>query len=123
MALVERTGADHAPPAKAGSRRSVDRSEQSGSTAMVLVVAVVLVGAALFFLMIGRDNAYPYVIGLLALLAVCGVFSLFAYAAGILRFATEDGRNDFTKAMVDSAGDAVVVSEPWCSMPTRPISP
>jgi two-component system cell cycle sensor histidine kinase/response regulator CckA len=113
MALVEKNArADHAPPAKAGSRRSVDRSEQSGSTAMVLVVAVVLVGAALFFLMIGRDNAYPYVIGLLALLAVCGVFSLFAYAAGILRFATEDGRNDFTKAMVDSAGDAVVVSEP-----------
>ncbi len=113
MALVEKNArADQAPPAIAGSRRSVDRSEQSGSTAMVLVVAVVLVGAALFFLMIGRDNAYPYVIGLLALLAVCGVFSLFAYAAGILRFATEDGRNDFTKAMVDSAGDALVVSEP-----------
>ena len=113
MAFAEKNiRADHASPAVPVTRRSVDRSEQSGSTAMVLVVAVVLVGAALFFLMIGRDNAYPYVIGLLATLAVCGVFSLFAYASGILRFASEDNRNDFTKAMVDSASEAVVVSDP-----------
>lgn len=113
MAFAEKNiRADHASPALPVTRRSVDRSEQPGSTAMVLVVAVVLVGAALFFLMIGRDNAYPYVIGLLAALAVCGVFSLFAYASGILRFASEDNRNDFTKAMVDSASEAVVVSDP-----------
>jgi two-component system cell cycle sensor histidine kinase/response regulator CckA len=113
MAFAEKNlRADRASPAVPLTRRSVDRSEQSGSTAMVLVVAVVLVGAALFFLMIGRDNAYPYVIGLLAALAVCGVFSLFAYASGILRFASEDNRNDFTKAMVDSASEAVVVSDP-----------
>ncbi|MCZ8314502.1 response regulator [Phreatobacter sp.] len=111
MALAEKTARADAA-ARAGGRRSVDRSDQAGSTAMVLVVAVVLVGAALFFLMIGRDNAYPYVIGLLATLAVCGVFSLFAYASGILRFATEDGRNDVTKAIAASAGEALVVSEP-----------
>nr|WP_246088888.1 ATP-binding protein [Phreatobacter stygius] len=79
---------------------------------MVLAVALVLVGAALFFLAIGRENAYPYVIGLLALLSVVGVFALFAYAAGILRFATEESRNDFTKSMVDSTPDAAVVTEP-----------
>ncbi|MFN3854008.1 MAG: cell cycle histidine kinase CckA [Phreatobacter sp.] len=99
------------PPAMSG-RRAVDRSDQSGSTVMVLAVAVMLVGAALIFLAIGRDKAYPFVLGLLAVLAVCGVFSLFAYAAGILRFATEDGRNDFTRAMTDGAPQALVVTEP-----------
>ncbi|MBL8570056.1 MAG: response regulator [Phreatobacter sp.] len=113
MALVEKSvRADAAPPKAAGARRAVDKSDSSGSTVMVLAVAIVLVGAALFFLMIGRENAYPYVIALLAGLAVCGVFSLFAYAAGILRFATEDSRNDLTKAMVDSAQEAAVVTEP-----------
>ncbi|WP_168201774.1 cell cycle histidine kinase CckA [Phreatobacter aquaticus] len=92
-------------------QRAVDRADRSGSTTMVLVVALVLVGAALFFLTIGRENAYPYVIGLLALLSVVGVFSLFAQAAGILRFASEESRNDFTKAMVDGAPAAMVVTE------------
>lgn len=108
MALAEKTlRSDQA----AGPPRAVDRADTSGSTTMVLVVAVVLVGAALFFLMIGRESAYPYVIGLLALLAVCGVFSLFAYASGILRFASEDSRNDMTKAIVDGAPQALVVTE------------
>jgi two-component system cell cycle sensor histidine kinase/response regulator CckA len=113
MALAEKTPrADSASPKAASARRAVDRSDRSGSTTMVLSVAVVLVSAALFFLMIGRENAYPYVIGLLAALSVCGVFSLFAYSAGILRFATEETRNDFTKAMVDSSSSASVVTEP-----------
>jgi two-component system, cell cycle sensor histidine kinase and response regulator CckA len=114
MALAEKSVRRKAvaPSLKTPASRAVDRSDRSGSTTMVLTVALVLVGAALFFLAIGRDNAYPYVIGLLALLSVVGVFSLFAYGAGILRFATEESRNDFTKAMVDSAPDACVVTEP-----------
>jgi two-component system cell cycle sensor histidine kinase/response regulator CckA len=113
MALVEKNArADQKMPPAMSGRRAVDRSDQSGSTVMVLAVAVMLVGAALIFLAIGRDKAYPFVLGLLAVLAVCGVFSLFAYAAGILRFATEDGRNDFTRAMTDGAPQALVVTEP-----------
>ncbi len=113
MAIAEKSarpkaGTSQKPPVP----RAVDRADRSGSTTMVLAVALVLVGAALFFLTIGRENAYPYVIGLLAILSVVGVFSLFAYAAGILRFATEESRNDFTKAMVDSTPDAAVVTEP-----------
>lgn len=92
--------------------RSVDNSDRSGSTVMVLLVALVLVGAALFFLAVGRERAYPYVMALLALLSVTGVFALFAYAAGIFRLANEEGRNDFTKALADGAPDATIVVEP-----------
>lgn len=110
---------DRARPEKARAERpkgaavkAVDQSGKSGSTLMVLAVAIVLVGTALFFLMIGRERAYPYVIGLLAVLSVIGVFSLFAYAAGIVRFASEEGRNDLTKAIADGEPEASVVTEP-----------
>ncbi|WP_163614991.1 hypothetical protein, partial [Klebsiella pneumoniae] len=60
MAIAEKSarpkaGTSQKPPVP----RAVDRADRSGSTTMVLAVALVLVGAALFFLTIGRDNAYP----------------------------------------------------------------
>ena len=64
---------------------------------MVLLVALALVGAAVGLLLIGRGNAGPYILALLALLAMAGVFSLFALATGILRVADaldmEQGRS------------------------------
>src|SRR5262249_33982352 len=63
-------------------RTSVDRLQRGGSIGMVLLVAVVLVGAAVAFLFIGRARAEPYIVGLLTVLAVVGVFSMFAIAAG-----------------------------------------
>ena len=67
---------------------AVDRSQRAargGSIGLVLLVAVVLVGAAVGLLLVGRGNAEPYILALLAVLAMVGVFSLFALAAGILR--------------------------------------
>ena len=71
---------------------SIDRSERSGSIGMVLLVALAIVAAAVAFLFIGRNNAQPYVLGLLSALAVIGVFALFAGAAGILRVAGKEMR-------------------------------
>ncbi len=93
------------------SRQAIDRSQRSGSIGMVLLVAVVLVGAAVALLLIGRPNAEPYILGLLALLAVVGVFSLFALAAGILRIPGEDAGNPMVKAIANSAPDGIVVTD------------
>ena len=57
---------------------------------MVLLVAIALVGAAVGLLLVGRGNAGPYILALLAFLAMVGVFSLFALATGILRVAGKD---------------------------------
>ena len=62
---------------------TVDRSQSAvrgGSIGMVLLVAVVLVGAAVGLLLVGRGNAGPYILILLSFLAMAGVFSLFAIA-------------------------------------------
>ena len=76
-----------------------DPAPRAGSIGMVLLVALVLVGAAVGLLVIGRTHADNYILSLLAGLAVVGVFSLFAGAAGILRLAGAENR--------DSTGDAV----------------
>ena len=70
----------------AGPRGRVDRSQRSGSAALLLVLAGVLVGAAIALSLLASEKAQPLIIGLLALLAVVGVFALFAGAVGIIEF-------------------------------------
>jgi two-component system cell cycle sensor histidine kinase/response regulator CckA len=97
-----------------GSRhlKTFDAVHRTGSIGMVLVVAVVLVGAAAGLLLIGRTHAQNYILVLLAALAVIGVFSLFAAAAGILKVAGRDAKNPLIQAIVESMGDGLVVTDP-----------
>jgi two-component system cell cycle sensor histidine kinase/response regulator CckA len=86
--------------------------ERRGSIGLVLLVAVVLVAAAIGLMFVGRNQAEPYVLALLAILGMIGVFSLFATAAGILRVAGRDSGSPILKAVVDGAGDGIVVTDP-----------
>jgi two-component system cell cycle sensor histidine kinase/response regulator CckA len=70
------------------ARAPIDRTRTSrggGSIGLVLLIALVLIGAAGGLLFIGRAKAEPYILALLAVLAMVGVFLAFALAAGILR--------------------------------------
>ncbi len=89
--------------ASAGARAVSHRSLRSGSIGLVLLIALILVGAALFLIFIGRDNAQPYILALLAALSVIGIFALFSIAAGILRFANEDTTHHLTRPVVDGS--------------------
>ena len=91
---------------------AVDRTgDRGGSIGMVLAVALLLVGSVIAFLFVGRSNAQPYVLTLLSALAVIGVFSLFAGAAGIIRIAGRDTRDTFLDALADGASDGIVVTD------------
>src|SRR6478609_2398915 len=93
---------------------SVDRSssgDRGGSIGMVLLVALALVGAAVGLLLVGRGNSGPYILALLALLAMAGVFSLFAMATGILRVAGKETVPPMIKAVVDEAADGFLVTD------------
>jgi two-component system cell cycle sensor histidine kinase/response regulator CckA len=97
-----------------GQRVAVDRSQagaRGGSIGMVLLVAIALVGAAVGLLLIGRGHAGPYILALLALLAMVGVFSLFAIATGILRVSGKETGNPVLKAVVDDAVDGLLVTD------------
>src|SRR5689334_6877696 len=95
---------------------AVDRSAtnaRGGSIGMVVLVAVALVGAAIGLLLVGRGNAGPYILALLAFLAMTGVFSLFALATGILRVAGKDtSASPMLKTVVDDAVDGLLVTDP-----------
>jgi two-component system cell cycle sensor histidine kinase/response regulator CckA len=107
--LDHRLGEPSAEPRKLSA---FDRSDRGGSIGLVLLVAFALVGAALGFLLIGRGSAQPYILALLSILAVVGVFSLFAGAAGILRLPGKEAGHATGKAALDGAPDGVVVTDP-----------
>ena len=95
-------------------KQAIDRSSHappSGSVGLVLLVALGLVGAAVGLLYLGRRDAEPYILALLAMLATVGVFLLFALAAGILRFAGRDSGHTLIKAVTDSAFDGIAVTD------------
>ena len=77
----------------------------------MLAVALLLVGSVIALLFIGRANAQPYILALLSALAVIGVFSLFAGAAGILRIAGRETRDTFLDALPATAPDGIVVTD------------
>src|SRR5689334_10952894 len=97
--------AGHGSPATPGNGRR-------GSIGLVLLVAVLLVGAAAFLMLLGGGRAQPYVFGLLTVLATVGVFSLFATAAGILRIGGREGDDALLHSLIDEALDGVVVTDP-----------
>jgi two-component system cell cycle sensor histidine kinase/response regulator CckA len=79
---------------------------------MVLLIAIVLVGAGMGLVLIGRTRAEPYILALLAVLATVGVFLLFALAAGILRVVGKDAASPLLKSVVDNGLNGIVVTDP-----------
>ena len=84
---------------------------RAGSIVLVLLVAGGLVAAALVLMSIGRAQAQPYILGLLALLAMVGLFNLFAFAAGIIRFADRTTDNPVMARIADHDFDGLAVTD------------
>ena len=90
---------------------AVDRSQRSGSPGLVVVLGALLVGAAVAFYFLPRDDGQRLNIALLALLAVVGIFALLAYAVGFLQLSGQAAKNDVTKIIADTGVDALLVTE------------
>ena len=87
-------------------------ARRSGSIVLVLLVAGGIVAAAIALMTIGRAQAQPYILGLLALLAMVGLFNLFAFAAGIIRFADRAADDPVMGLIADHAYDGLAVTDP-----------
>ncbi|HEY8567113.1 MAG TPA: PAS domain-containing protein [Beijerinckiaceae bacterium] len=90
---------------------AIDRSERPGHVGLLLLLAFALVAGLVALRFVPSDLAQPLILGLLALLAMAGVFSLFALAIGALQFAGRGTRNDLTKALADTSAEGLVVVE------------
>src|ERR1700716_4284386 len=86
-------------------------ARRSGSIVLVLLVAGAIVAAAVAFMTLGRAQAQPYILGLLALLAMVGLFTLFAFAAGIVRFADRVADDPIMRLIADHAFDGLAVTD------------
>ena len=101
--------AEHDQPREGVS--SPEPVRRGGSIVLVLLVAGVLVAVALALMTIGRAQAQPYILGLLAILAMVGLFNLFAFAAGMIRFADRSADNPVTAHIADHAFDGLAVTD------------
>jgi two-component system cell cycle sensor histidine kinase/response regulator CckA len=102
--------ADNDPPPEPIAAHEPAR--RGGSIVLVLLVAGTLVAVAVALTTIGRAQAQPYILGVLALLATVGLFSLFAYAAGIIRFADRSTDDPVIGRIADHAYDGLAVTDP-----------
>ncbi|MGZ8401033.1 MAG: hypothetical protein ACXWVI_07010, partial [Methyloceanibacter sp.] len=65
---------------------ATDLPARDGSVGLVVLLALALAVAAVGLAMVSREMAEPFVLAILAGLAVVGVFCMFAGAVGILHF-------------------------------------
>ena len=86
-------------------------ARRNGSIVLVLLVAFAIVAVAVALMTIGRAQAQPYILGLLALLAMVGLFNLFAFAAGIIRFADRAADDPVMSRIADHAYDGLAVTD------------
>jgi two-component system, cell cycle sensor histidine kinase and response regulator CckA len=89
----------------------IDRPARSGSPGLVLILAILLVVVVVAFSVLPRDDAQRLILAFLALLAVVGVFALFAFAVGFIQFAGQGARNDLTKLLADTSAEGLLVTE------------
>src|SRR5580704_18569298 len=89
---------------------AAEPARRGGSIVLVLLVAGLLVGVAVALMTIGRSQAQPYILGLLAVLAMVGLFNLFALAAGMIRFA-RSADDPVTARIADHAFDGLAVTD------------
>src|SRR6187399_2314449 len=88
---------------------ATDRTERDGSVGLVVLLALAI--AAVGLAIVSREMAEPFVLAILAGLAVIGVFCLFAGAVGILHFGPRQARNDVTKAFVDNLPQGALIAD------------
>src|SRR3954447_26332417 len=100
------TEPDNEPPPSAH-----EPARRSGSIVLVLLVAGAIVAAAVAFMTLGRAQAQPYILASLALLAMGGLFTLFAFAAGIVRFADRVADDPIMRLIADHAFDGLAVTD------------
>jgi two-component system, cell cycle sensor histidine kinase and response regulator CckA len=100
---------DHYPPQRPVTAHEPVR--RGGSILLVLVVAGAIIAVAIALMTIGRAQAQPYILGLLALLAMVGLFNLFAFAAGIVRFADRSIDDPVVRRIADLAYDGIAVTD------------
>ena len=88
----------------------IDRPGRITGTGRLIVLAFGLVGVSIGLTLMSPDDAQPFVLGLLAILAVIGVITLLASAIGLLRFSGRGTTDDLGKLFMGALGEGVIIT-------------
>jgi two-component system, cell cycle sensor histidine kinase and response regulator CckA len=90
---------------------TLDKSSKQGNALLVLLLALLLVGALAASFYLSEDGRTQFVLWFLAALAAIGVLSLFLLAIGGLQWAGRSARNDLTKIISDGSSDGLLATD------------
>jgi two-component system, cell cycle sensor histidine kinase and response regulator CckA len=90
---------------------AIDKSHKQGNALLVLLLALLLVGALAASFSLSEDGRTHFVLWFLAALAAIGVLCLFLFAIGTLQIAGRGARNDLTKRITDESTDGILVTD------------
>ncbi len=94
-----------------GRLPTIDRGARSGSIGLLVALALSFVAAAAALAVVKPEEAAPYVQVILGLLAVVGVFALFAGAIGLVRFGARPQGPTLASVFIDGFPEGVVVTD------------
>ncbi len=89
---------------------AIDRSDRVSSTWRLIFLASLVLGGTIALAFLPKDRD-PFVLALLGILAVVGVFSLFAWAIGLLRVAGRSNASPIATAFLDGLNEGVVITD------------
>ncbi len=88
----------------------VDRPGRITGAGRLIILAFGLVGVSLGLTLMPPNQAQPFVLGLLAVLAVIGVVTLLAGAIGLVRFGGRSINDEFGKMFMGAMGEGVLIT-------------
>jgi two-component system cell cycle sensor histidine kinase/response regulator CckA len=90
---------------------TIDRGGRTGSVGLLVALALSFVAAAAGLALVDPSQAEPYVQIVLGLLAVVGVFALFAGAVGLVRFGVRPKDNSLARHFIDGFDEGVLITD------------
>mgnify|MGYP002621195691 FL=1 len=89
----------------------VDQSARPGVIVRLLIFIVVLILAAVVFVLFRNRIGDPFLLGLLGILAMIGVGFLFTAAIGFIQIAPRSTADELARSFVDTMGQGLVVTD------------
>ncbi|OQM75843.1 cell cycle histidine kinase CckA [Manganibacter manganicus] len=85
------------------------QTTRPGAVTRLVIFILVLIAAAIFFVLFRERLGDPFLLGLLGVLAMIGVGFLFATAIGFIQMVPRSSGDELSKAFVDSMGQGLLV--------------
>ncbi|MBB4064612.1 cell cycle histidine kinase CckA [Gellertiella hungarica] len=103
---------DTVKPAKGDNKALVDRSTARGATWRILLLAIILLGSSVAFVLFRESLTNELVLGLLGVLAMAGIFFIVSAIIGFVEIMPPASRVTVDRGYLDSHPDGFLITDP-----------